>query len=147
MQQTSGAQGRRYAGAMLGSPFACCLVIEDHPAIARFRCADLARIAPQLEVAAASSLGQALAQLERWRDLPVCVLLDLGLPDAHGVASVLAIRAHSPQARIVVVSGTDDARLSSAVLAAGACGFVDKQASSAAMLELAVGDAKGAEGL
>jgi len=145
MQRTPGTQARRYAGAMVGSPFARCLVIEDHPAIARFRCADLARVAPQLEVAAAASLAQALAQLERWQDLPVCVLLDLGLPDAHGVASVLAIRAHSPQARIVVVSGADDQRLCGQALAAGACGFVDKQAASAAMLDLAAADARGAK--
>lgn len=122
-----------------------CLVVEDHPTIARFRCADLARAAPNAEVAAASSLAQALVQLARWKDLPVCVLLDLGLPDAHGIASVRAVLAHSPQARIVVVSSTDDEHVIREALAAGACAVVDKRTSTEAMLGLAGHDGSGSE--
>jgi len=83
------------------------LVVEDNPADARF-VEELLRMGmgSDAEVATVDTLNDASAHVARH---PVtCVLLDLSLPDAHGLEAVELLRAAEPQLPIVVLSGDDD---------------------------------------
>lgn len=55
-----------------------------------------------------------------------CVLLDLGLPDGEGVENVQRIRAASPQAAIVVMTGRDDEQRAIEALRLGAQEYLVK---------------------
>ncbi|WP_372657112.1 response regulator [Hydrogenophaga sp.] len=54
------------------------------------------------------------------------VLLDLQLPDAHGLNALTRFRQRFPRARIVVLSGTQDPRLVRQALDQGAQAFLTK---------------------
>lgn len=54
------------------------------------------------------------------------VLLDLTLPDSHGVSSVEKLRRASPSTPIVVLTGNEDPALSETAIALGARGFYHK---------------------
>jgi signal transduction histidine kinase len=61
--------------------------------------------------------------LIRWAD---CVLLDLGLPDSHGVEAVRLILRRAPGIPIVVVSGNRDRELALSAVHEGAQDFLVK---------------------
>lgn len=72
----------------------------------------------------ARTLEQAVAALD-----PGCldvVVVDLGLPDAHGTKAVEAIRAVCPEAPIVVLTGDDDLDTAKACVRAGADSYLTK---------------------
>lgn len=48
------------------------------------------------------------------------VLLDLGLPDSQGIATLLSVRQHSPETPVVVLTGADDDDLGVQSVRAGA---------------------------
>lgn len=54
------------------------------------------------------------------------VLLDLHLPDAHGLSGLSSFVGHFPQARVVVLSGTFDPPLVREALALGASAYLAK---------------------
>jgi PAS domain S-box-containing protein len=57
---------------------------------------------------------------------PDLVLLDLSLPELHGVEAIRQILATSPQAKIIVLSIYADRRFVVNILKAGACGYLLK---------------------
>lgn len=57
---------------------------------------------------------------------PDIVLLDLGLPELHGVEAIRQILAASPQVKIIALSIYDDRRLVVNILKAGATGYLLK---------------------
>ena len=75
----------------------------------------------------AESIGHAVEVAREHGDIAL-VLLDLGLPDSQGMASLAALRAALPEPTVVVLSA--DARRETIVAAidAGAAGFVPKTA-------------------
>jgi CheY-like chemotaxis protein len=58
---------------------------------------------------------------------PDWVLMDLKLKAMDGLAATRQIKAAFPEARIIIVTGYDDARLRTAAQQAGACGYVHKE--------------------
>jgi signal transduction histidine kinase len=60
----------------------------------------------KIEIEAAERLSVALERLAR--DGLDAVLLDLSLPDAHGLDTIRRIRSHAPGVPIVVLTGLDD---------------------------------------
>ena len=62
------------------------------------------------------------------------VFLDLALPDGTGVYNVETIRAADPDVTILVLSGSEDERMTESVLAAGATAFLSKMDLSDEML-------------
>lgn len=75
-------------------------------------------------------LASALAVLER--EVPDCVLLDLGLPDARGDLEALTrLLAVEPTVAVVVLTGRDDHDLASRAVAAGAQDYLVKSADPA----------------
>jgi serine phosphatase RsbU (regulator of sigma subunit) len=55
-----------------------------------------------------------------------CVLLDLGLPDAVGLAGLRQLRGYAPRVPVVVLTGQEDERLGVAAVAAGAQDYLVK---------------------
>nr|WP_315218627.1 ATP-binding protein [uncultured Duganella sp.] len=101
------------------------LVVEDNPGDVALIEETLASSAgSSVELVYATSMGQALDQLD-CNALDV-VLLDLGLPDGHGVACVEQVRRHHRHLPIVVLTGLNDEQMAMACIAAGAQDYLCK---------------------
>jgi two-component system sensor histidine kinase UhpB len=73
---------------------------------------------------------------DAWNRIAVSdvIVLDLGLPDADGLETLVAARELAGNAPIVVLTGSDDADIGQRVLRAGADGFVSKRRADPAIL-------------
>lgn len=91
------------------------------------------------------TLAAALARLaDPTQSSPSVVLLDLSLPDGHGIAILERLaRANPPP--VLVMSGDDDPKCARDALERGACGYVVKGSASAADLPRLVREAAGGE--
>lgn len=88
------------------APFSI-LAVEDSPADARLLKESLREAIDRGELALKTvrSIGEAEQAL---RDAPYdCALLDLGLPDGHGLANVERLRSLQPQLAVIVLTGLD----------------------------------------
>lgn len=118
------------------------LVVEDLAEV-RDWLADIARsVFPEIEVHAVGRVDEALAVLATRRfDL---ALVDLGLPDASGIAVVRALHQRDPQCLAVVVTIYDDDEHLFPALQAGAFGYLLKEqpreALAAQLLRIANGE-------
>jgi serine phosphatase RsbU (regulator of sigma subunit) len=65
---------------------------------------------------------------------PECVLLDLHLPDGHGLAALHQVLQRWPHVAVVVLTGLNDAATGSAAVAAGAQDYLVKDQVDAAVL-------------
>lgn len=101
------------------------LVVDDHPVFRRGLCT-------LLEAAGMDVVGEAGGEAEAVRLAeklaPHVVVMDLGLPDGSGIAATARITAALPEVRVVVVTLFDDDGSVRAALAAGATGYVVKDA-------------------
>lgn len=68
------------------------------------------------------------------QQLPDCVLLDLGLPDAEGLEGLAQVKAVSPQVPVVVFTGHADEELAVAALKEGAQDYLVKGQVDASLL-------------
>ena len=75
------------------------------------------------------SLGEAKDRLSR-DGVPSCVLLDLHLPDVHGLEAVSEVLAAAPTASIVVLTGLAEESAGLAAVAAGAQDYLIKGQSA-----------------
>lgn len=82
-----------------------------------------------VEVGSAAEIVQAVAKMDGEIDL---TLLDLDLPDEHGVEIVASL---ADRVRVLVISAFDDPRIVRTALERGAAGFVRKDAPPAALLQ------------
>jgi DNA-binding NarL/FixJ family response regulator len=104
------------------------IIADDHPL---FRAALREVVARQLsgaqiiEVSSLDALQRAIADHPD-SDL---ILLDLRMPGARGLSSLLHLRAEYPAVPIVVVSASEDAGVVQRTLDFGASGFIPKSAS------------------
>jgi DNA-binding NarL/FixJ family response regulator len=79
-----------------------------------------------VQVFEARTLHEALALYQSFGNGIGLVLLDLHLPDAHGLSGLIAFVTRFPTARIVVLSGTNDPAVMREALAAGASAYLAK---------------------
>lgn len=101
------------------------LVVEDDPVFRRLILAALGAAGlGGAHVATASSLGEAKTVLAK--ATPDCALLDLGLPDSDGLATVQGLLAVAPDLPVVVLTGEEDGGLANQALQAGAQDFLEK---------------------
>jgi signal transduction histidine kinase len=102
------------------------LIIEDNPGDVRLLCEMLRENAsynPELIHAATMREAEQYLSANRSIDL---ILLDMGLPDAHGLAAVQRVRSMAPQAPLVVLTAMDDVELAALALRAGAQDYLVK---------------------
>ena len=102
------------------------LVVDDHPVFRAGLSALL--VASGFEVVGeAASASEAIEAARRLR--PALVVMDLGLPDASGIAATARITGELPGIRVVVLTLFDDEGSVRAALDAGAAGYIVKDAS------------------
>ena len=105
-------------------------VCDDHPV---FRAGILGLLHDEADLELVVEAGTA-AELERGLAAHAVdlVLLDLDLPDRHGLEIVASV---ADRARVLVLSAFDDARTVRTALERGATGFVRKDAPPASLLQ------------
>jgi diguanylate cyclase (GGDEF)-like protein len=83
------------------------LLVEDNPGDVRL-VEELLRAAWVVpgSINHVSSVEDAIGRVAK--DVPACILLDLSLPDAHGLGTLERVRDAHPSVPIVVLTGTDD---------------------------------------
>lgn len=104
------------------------LIVDDHP-LYRLALAQAVRgVVDGVEVDEADSLEQARAALATQPDTDL-VLLDLHMPDSHGLMGLAALRGEFPSVAVVMISAHDDPATIRRALAYGAAGFIPKRAA------------------
>ena len=110
---------------MNGVPITTLLVIEDNPGDAR-----LLREMFEEGASRQSTMIQVASMAEAERHLAIhvvdVILLDLGLPDAQGLAAVERAHAAAPDVPLVVVTGLDDETIATQALQIGAQDYLLK---------------------
>jgi diguanylate cyclase (GGDEF)-like protein len=100
------------------------LLIEDNPGDARLIREMLAEDASAFRLSHADRLSRGIELLAR-QDTDL-VLLDLSLPDSHGIETFTKVYAHSPKVPIIVLSGNDDQQLALYAVKSGAQDYLVK---------------------
>ena len=101
------------------------LMVEDEPGDAEYLRWMLKDVpGGSFELACVERLGDALAHL-RTRPADV-VLLDLTLPDSHGIETLTRLRSHQPEIPIVVLTGLNDEQMAIEALRHGAQDYLVK---------------------
>lgn len=102
------------------------LIADDHP-LFRLALAQAVRSADAgIEVVEADSFDGARSALLADSGIDL-VLLDLHMPDSHGLMGLVALRSEFPAVAVVMISANDDPQVVRRALAYGAAGFVPKR--------------------
>lgn len=99
------------------------LIVDDND-IARTMIREVLQSSGHQAVAEAESMDEALKAYEAHK--PDLVTLDLSLVAGDGLAVLKAVRRMDGQAKVLVISGNSQKKIREQVLAAGACGFIEK---------------------
>ncbi|GAA0927942.1 response regulator transcription factor [Virgisporangium ochraceum] len=109
------------------------VVIADDQRMVRAGLRMLCESAPDLEVVGEAENGQQAIRLAE-QVAPDVVLMDLRMPLVDGTTATTRIRAARPSARVVVLTTFGDDDHLFPALAAGACGFLVKDAAPSELL-------------
>ena len=109
------------------------LIADDHPMCAAALGMAARDVVPQAAIEQAGTLADAVARAEQ-QAFDV-ILLDLMLPDVQGLAGLLMLKRLQPNARIVIVSSSDQPTVMRRAAREGASGFIPKSAAMSAMIE------------
>jgi DNA-binding NarL/FixJ family response regulator len=100
------------------------LIVDDYPII-RHGLRTLLEARPGWKICSEAATGQAAVQkVKRWK--PEIVLLDLGLPDMHGLEVIPRIVEIHPPACILALTEHESPEIASQALASGAKGLFNK---------------------
>jgi two-component system response regulator NreC len=80
---------------------------------------------PGMEVIAEADGGRRAIELVKQLS-PDIVIMDITMPDMNGIDVTRAISKESPQTRVIALTMHSDRRLTSAMLEAGASGYLTK---------------------
>jgi DNA-binding NarL/FixJ family response regulator len=106
------------------------LIADDHPLFRLALAHALHEVVPEAKVQQAGSLAEARAALTANGDIDL-VLLDLHMPDSHGLMGLAALRAEHPQTAVAMISAHDDPATIRRALAYGASSFIPKRSDVA----------------
>ena len=109
------------------------LVVDDHPLVRDALRTCLRGLETGVEVLEARDSAEAMEQTDRNPDLDI-VLLDLNLPDAHGLSALAALRARHPEVPVVVLSANENRATVLEALDRGAMGYISKTSATEVML-------------
>lgn len=118
------------------------LVVEDHPLYSDALALTIAQIFPESEIEKVTTITAAV-RLVGNGFAPEMVILDLNLPDVAGIGGFYKIKQKIPDVPVLVISAESSADVIGSLIAAGAAGFVSKDAShsdlKSALLEICEG--------
>jgi DNA-binding NarL/FixJ family response regulator len=122
-------------GQPTAGPVIRLMVVDDH-AIVRRGIAAYVDAIPTLQLVGEATDGEeALAALTGWRTratpLPDVVLMDLQMPGTGGIDATAAITRSFPEVKVVVLTSFGEVERVHAALAAGAAGYLLKDAEPA----------------
>ncbi len=112
------------------------LLIEDNPGDARLVEAYLADSPKEIQITQVERLDQ-LRSLPAGDQFSV-ILLDLSLPDSHGIDTVTSVIEFYPEVPIVIFTGQDDNQLALEAIQSGAQDFLVKGSFDSDVLERAL---------
>src|SRR3569623_801001 len=101
------------------------LVVDDHPLFRLALTQAIRNLVTEANVAEAASLADARAALAATPDTDL-VLLDLHMPDSHGLMGLAALRGEFPAVAVVMISAHADPAVIRRALSFGAAGFIPK---------------------
>ena len=100
-------------------------IVEDHP-VTRNGLVQLINYQSDLSVCGfAGTVAQAIGGIDAAK--PDLVMVDVSLPDGHGIELVKDLAARRPQSRILVLSMHDEGLYAERAFRAGAAGYIMKQ--------------------
>jgi len=108
------------------------LIVDDHAPLREALRVCLQLALPQYDIREAEDGRSAWNELRR--SLPDLVLMDVNLPDANGIELTAQIKKSLPLVPVVVVTGHSIESCGDDALAAGASGFVMKEAMQRELL-------------
>ncbi|MBI5924891.1 MAG: response regulator transcription factor [Aquabacterium sp.] len=106
------------------------LLVDDHSLIREGMMQAIRSLDPAARFSHANTLQGALSKLvDAGIDDPIdVVLLDLGLPDSRGMATLQSVRAAAPTQRIGIITGQSDVQIALECIHHGASCFIPKLA-------------------
>jgi DNA-binding NarL/FixJ family response regulator len=113
--------------AFMNTPQPYVIVLDDHPLVGRGMAHYLKSIRPDLAVSVATQWGD-VHRLQQAHGCPSLLVADVWLADGSSLQALERWCADCPAAACLAVSGDDDPAVVTRVRAAGAWGFVHKQA-------------------
>jgi two-component system nitrate/nitrite response regulator NarL len=123
------------------SPRIVVFVAEDHPV---YRDGVVEAISGRPDLELAGSCGDGRAALEQIRDLrPDVALLDLKMPELTGIEVLSALERDGLSTRVVLLSAYHDGALVYEAVAAGAAGYLTKDAGRQAICDALAAAARG----
>lgn len=102
------------------------LIVDDHPLFRLALAQTLRQVVSGSEVLEAGSLAELHGQLAQDTDIDL-VLLDLHMPDSHGLMGLASLRAEHPGVMVAMISAHDDPHTIRRALAYGASAFIPKR--------------------
>ena len=106
-------------------PLNSALIVDDHPLFCDALSMTLNAVVGIDRIDTAEKLEDALDHVGHGH-VPDVIVLDLNLPDVHGLDGLIRLHNAAPNIPIVVVSSLADARVIRSAIRAGATGFVPK---------------------
>lgn len=103
-------------------------IADDHPLYRDALTVLLQQHWPDCQVQQAANLAGLLQLLQSTAE-PDLVMLDVNMPGSTGLAGLQALKQHSPQLAIVMLSAEDDKQTILQAMALGAVGFISKAAA------------------
>lgn len=103
------------------------LIADDHPLYRLALTQAVRGLLPDARIDEASDLEATRAALAAHPDTDL-VLLDLHMPDSHGLVGLASLRAEHPGVAVVMISAHDDPQTVRRALAYGATGYLTKRA-------------------
>jgi DNA-binding NarL/FixJ family response regulator len=107
------------------------LVVDDHALVRRGLIEILQRLPDVARFGEAGTAADALALASEAWDL---VLLDLGLPDRHGLEVLRDLRARQPELPVLILTMFPEDQLALRLLEAGAAGYLTKESAPEELL-------------
>lgn len=101
------------------------LIVDDHPMVARYTKSEVLALRPAAAIEMAGNLASAEESVLD-RGPPDYLLLDLMLPDCHGLEGLVRLRKLAPSAVIGIVSGETSPDVMRDCFAQGARGYLTK---------------------
>jgi two-component system, NarL family, response regulator DevR len=101
------------------------MIVDDHEVVRQGLVALLSRREEFEVVAEAGSVGEAIANAQRY--MPDLVVMDVRLPDGSGIEACREIRSEMPETKVVMLTSYPDEEAVLSAIIAGASGYLLKQ--------------------
>ena len=110
------------------------LIVDDHAIVRRGLSMTIREVFPAIEVHEASSVGRAINVMSAYRDIGMA-LIDISLPGSDGRLLIPKVKELLPDAKVIIISASDDHATVQSVIDAGANGFISKSYESTQLVE------------